>query len=52
MILDQKYRVHEFAKDFSIKSAEVMELLDKLETKERTHMAVLTQRELDYLFNH
>ncbi len=50
--MDQKYRVHEFAKDFSIKSAEVMELLDKLETKERTHMAVLTQRELDYLFNY
>ncbi len=50
--MDQKYRVHEFAKDFSLKSAEIMELLDKLETKERTHMAVLTQRELDYLFNH
>ncbi len=50
--MDQKYRVHEFAKDFSLKSAEIMELLDQLETKERTHMAVLTQRELDYLFNH
>jgi translation initiation factor IF-2 len=50
--LEQKYRVHEFAKDMGLKSAEVMELLDRLETKERTHMAVLTQKELDYLFNH
>ncbi len=50
--MDQKYRVHEFAKDMGLKSAEIMELLDRLETKERTHMAVLTQRELDYLFNY
>ncbi len=35
-----------------MKSTDVMTLLDKLETKERTHMAVLTQRELDYLFNY
>ena len=50
--MDQKYRVHEFAKDMGLKSADIMELLDKFETKERTHMAVLTTKELDYLFNH
>jgi len=50
--LEQKYRVHEFAKDFGLKSVEVMELLTRFETKERTHMAVLTQGELDFLFNH
>ena len=50
--MEQKYRVHEFAKDFGLKSVEVMELLTRFETKERTHMAVLTQGELDFLFNH
>ncbi len=50
--MEQKYRVHEFAKDFNTKSVDVMELLNRFETKERTHMAVLTQRELDFLFNH
>ncbi len=50
--MEQKYRVHEFAKDLNLKSNEVMDLLNRLEPKERTHMAVLTQGELDYLFNH
>ena len=50
--MEQKYRVHEFAKDFGMKSADIMELLDRFEKKERTHMAVLTQGELDYLFNY
>ena len=50
--MDQKYRVHEFAKDMGLKSGDVMKLLDQLEVKERTHMAVLTQKELDFLFDH
>ncbi len=50
--MELKYRVHEFAKDFNLKSADIMELLDTVEKKERTHMAVLTVPELDYLFNH
>ena len=50
--MELKYRVHEFAKDFNLKSADIMELLDRVEKKERTHMAVLTISELDYLFNH
>ncbi len=50
--MELKYRVHEFAKDLNLKSNEVMDLLNRLEPKERTHMAVLTQGELDYLFNH
>ncbi len=50
--MEQKYRIHEFAKDFGTKSVEIMDLLTRFETKERTHMAVLTQPELDYLFNY
>ena len=50
--MEIKYRVHEFAKDFNVKSADIMNLLDTIEKKERTHMAVLTVPELDYLFNH
>ncbi len=50
--MEIKYRVHEFAKDFNVKSADIMNLLDTVEKKERTHMAVLTIPELDYLFNH
>ncbi len=50
--MELKYRVHEFAKDFNVKSADIMNLLDTIEKKERTHMAVLTVPELDYLFNH
>ncbi len=50
--MELKYRVHEFAKDLNLKSNEVMELLNRLEPKERTHMAVLTLGELDYLFNY
>ena len=50
--MELKYRVHEFAKDFNVKSADIMNLLDTIEKKERTHMAVLTIPELDYLFNH
>ena len=51
-MIEQKYRIHEFAKDIGSKSNSIMELLDKFEQKARTHMAVLTTGELDYLLNH
>ncbi len=47
-----KYKVHDFAKDIGVKSNEILELLNKLEQKERTHMATLTSKETDYLLNH
>ena len=50
--MELKYRVHEFAKDMGLKSTDVMERLDQFSPKERNHMAVLAQEELDYLFNY
>ena len=47
-----KYKVHDFAKDIGGKSNEILDILNKLEEKERTHMAVLTPYETDYLLNH
>lgn len=52
MSLTIKYKVHDFAKDIGKKSTEILELLNKYEEKERTHMASLTVGELDYLLNH
>lgn len=52
MSLTIKYKVHDFAKDIGRKSNEILELLNKFEQKERTHMAALTTQEIDYLLNH
>jgi len=52
MSLNIKYKVHDFAKDIGGKSNEILELLNKLEPKERTHMATLTSYEADYLLAH
>ncbi len=52
MSLTIKYKVHDFAKDIGKKSTEILELLNKYEEKERTHMASLTVQELDYLLNY
>ncbi len=52
MSLEMKYRIHEFAKDVGGKSTDVIKLLDSVEAKERTHMALLSVSELDYLLNH
>ncbi len=52
MSVTVKYKVHDFAKDIGGKSTEILEILNKLEEKERTHMAVLTPYETDYLLNH
>ncbi|MBP3481313.1 MAG: translation initiation factor IF-2 [Clostridia bacterium] len=47
-----KYKVHDFAKDTGLKSTEIIELLNKLKQKERTHMAILDVEEVDYLLNY
>ncbi|MBR5782825.1 MAG: translation initiation factor IF-2 [Clostridia bacterium] len=52
MSLEMKYRIHEFAKDVGGKSTDIIKLLDAVEKKERTHMALLTVPELDFLLNH
>ncbi len=52
MAITAKYKVHDFAKDIGGKSNDILELLNKLEPKERTHMAALTPYEADYLICH
>ena len=52
MSITIKYKVHDFAKDIGKKSTEILELLNKFEEKERTHMAALSAREVDYLLNY
>ncbi len=45
-----KYRVNELAKDFGKKSKDVIDLLDKLDSEQKKHMTVLTEEELNYVF--
>jgi len=52
MAITVKYKVHDFAKDIGAKSNDILELLNKLEEKERTHMANLTPYETDFLLCH
>ena len=45
-----KYRVNELAKDFGKKSKDVLDLLEKLSPEQKKHMTVLTEEELNYVF--
>ena len=45
-----KYKVHEFGKDIGISSNEIMDLLEKYSTRPKNHMAPLSAKELDMLF--
>ena len=45
-----KYRVNELAKDFSKKSKDVLDLLEKLSPEQKKHMTVLTEEELNFVF--
>ena len=45
-----KYRVHEVAKDFNIKSNVVLELLAKYFADQKKHMTALEETELDVIF--
>ncbi len=46
-----KYKIHEFAKDFDMKSNAVIELMTKLDDTPRKSSAALTPDELDWLFD-
>ena len=52
MLSNQKYRISNIAKDFDVKSKELIELLDSYGLTGRTHMAVLTPDEFAIIFNH
>ncbi|MBE6718921.1 MAG: translation initiation factor IF-2 [Ruminococcaceae bacterium] len=51
MLSNQKYRISNIAKDFDVKSKEIIELLDSKGLKGRTHMAVLTPDEFGVIFD-
>ena len=46
-----KYRVHEVAKDFNIKSNIVVDLLTKYFDGQKKHMTALEEDELDVIFD-
>ena len=46
-----KYRVHEVAKDFDVKSTVILDLLSKYFPGEKKHMTALEDEELDILFD-
>ena len=46
-----KYKIHEFAKDFDMKSNAVIELMTKLDDTPRKSSAALSADELDWLFD-
>ena len=48
---EKKYKIHEFAKDFDMKSNAVIEMLTKLDDTARKSSASLTSDELDWLFD-
>ncbi len=52
MLSNQKYRITNLAKDFNVKSKDLIELLDSYGLTGRTHMAVVTAEEFNVLFNH
>ena len=52
MSIEQKYRVHEVAKDFGVATKVVTEILTTYATTPKNHMQVLTDRELSLVFEH
>lgn len=47
-----KYRVHEVAKDFKLPTKAITEILAKYTSAPKNHMQVLTNEELDIIFEH
>ena len=45
MALDNKYRVHEVAKDFGVSTKEITEILTKYRSAPKNHMQVLADTE-------
>ena len=52
MSIEQKYRVHEVAKDFGVATKVITEILTTYATTPKNHMQVLTDRELSLVFEH
>ncbi|MEI7962085.1 MAG: translation initiation factor IF-2 N-terminal domain-containing protein, partial [archaeon] len=52
MSIETKYRVHELGKDFGIHSKEIMDILAIYSHEPKNHMAVLTEKELDIVFDY
>ena len=50
MSIDNKYRVHEVAKDFKRPTKEITEILTKYATTPKNHMQALTDEELSMIF--
>jgi translation initiation factor IF-2 len=50
--IDNKYRVHELAKDFGLSTKEITEILIAYGTTPKNHMQVLTDAELSYVMEH
>ncbi len=50
MSIENKYRVHEVAKDFKRPTKEVMEILTRYAAAPKNHMQALTDRELSIVF--
>ena len=51
MAVNDKYRVHDVAKDFGVSNNVVIELLSKYFSDEKKHMTALTDEELDVVFD-
>lgn len=47
-----KYRVHELAKDFDLPTKDVADIMAEHLTKPKNHMQVLTEEELNFLFDY
>ncbi|NLD86893.1 MAG: translation initiation factor IF-2 [Clostridiales bacterium] len=52
MGLGDKYRIHEFAKDFKLTSKAVINILSEHGEAPKNHMQILTDTELNYLFEY
>ena len=50
MALDNKYRVHEVAKDFGVSTKEITEILTKYRSAPKNHMQVLDDTDLSVIF--
>ena len=50
MSIDNKYRVHEVAKDFKRPTKEITEILTKYAATPKNHMQALTDEELSIIF--
>lgn len=52
MAIENKYRVHEVAKDFGLSTKEVTDILTKYSKTPKNHMQILTNDELNMVFDY